>query len=61
MRNLFYVLAVFFVVIWAIGFLGYNIGGIVHVLLVVGLLSAIIRIIQTKKIIRHSLKNETKI
>jgi hypothetical protein len=50
MGNLLYALAVVLLIIWAIGFLGYNAGGIIHILLVIALISVILRIIQGKKI-----------
>ena len=34
MRNLLVVLAIMVVVAWAIGFIGYNAGGLIHLLLV---------------------------
>lgn len=46
MSNLLYTIAVVLVIIWAIGFLGYNIGGIIHILLVIALISVILRVIK---------------
>ncbi len=46
MGNLLYAIAVIFVIIWAIGFLGYNAGGIIHVLLVIALIAVILRVIK---------------
>jgi hypothetical protein len=46
MGNLLYVLAVILVIIWAIGFLGYNAGGIIHILLVLALISVLLRVIR---------------
>lgn len=48
MRNLLYVLAVIILIAWAIGFIGYSVGGIIHVLLVVALISILLGIIQGK-------------
>jgi hypothetical protein len=50
MGNLLYTIAVILVIIWAIGFLGYNAGGLIHVLLVIALIVVLLRIIQGKKI-----------
>jgi hypothetical protein len=50
MGNLLYTLAVILVVLWAIGFIGYNAGGIIHVLLVIALIAVLLRVIQGKKI-----------
>lgn len=49
MGNLLYVIAVILVIGWAIGFIGYNAGGIIHILLVIALISVVLRIIQGKK------------
>ncbi|MBI5539443.1 MAG: lmo0937 family membrane protein [Bacteroidia bacterium] len=46
MGNILYLIAVILVIIWAIGFFGYNVGGIIHVLLVIALISVILRIIK---------------
>lgn len=49
MGNLLYIIAVILLIIWGIGFLGYNAGGIIHILLVIALVSVILRVIQGKK------------
>ena len=51
MGNLLYTVAVILVIIWAVGFLGYNSGGIIHILLVIAFIAVLLRIIQGKKII----------
>jgi hypothetical protein len=51
MGNLLYVVAVVLIVAWAIGFVGFHVGGIIHVLLVIALIAVILRVIQGKKII----------
>ena len=38
MGNLLYVVAVILIIIWAIGFIGYNAGGIIHILLVIAII-----------------------
>ena len=48
MGNILYTIAVILVIFWAIGFLGYNIGGIIHILLVIALISIILRVIKGK-------------
>ncbi len=50
MGNLLYFIAVILIIMWAIGFLGYNAGGIIHVLLVIALISVILRVIQGRKL-----------
>jgi hypothetical protein len=51
MGNLLYILAVILVIGWLIGFIGYNVGGIIHILLVIALISVILRVIQGNKIV----------
>lgn len=51
MGNLLYTIAVILVIIWAVGFIGYNAGGIIHILLVIAAIAVILRIIQGKKIV----------
>jgi hypothetical protein len=49
MRNLLYVLAVIIVIAWAIGFIGYNAGGLIHILLVIAIVSILLGIIQGQR------------
>jgi len=49
MGNLLYTIAVILVIIWAIGFIGYNAGGIIHILLVIAIISVLLRVIQGRK------------
>jgi len=51
MGNILYTIAVVLVIIWAIGFLGFNAGGLIHILLVIALISVILRIIQGRKVL----------
>jgi len=51
MGNLLYAVAVILLIAWAIGFIGFHAGGIIHVLLVIAVIAVIFRIIQGKKII----------
>ncbi len=50
MGNLLYKIAVIFLILWLIGFVGYNIGGIIHILLVIALISIILRVIKGKQL-----------
>lgn len=50
MGNLLYVIAVVLVICWAIGFIGYGTGGLLHILLVIALIAVILRIISGRKI-----------
>jgi len=45
MGNLLYTIAVILVIIWAIGFLGFNTGGIIHLLLVIAVIAVLFRLI----------------
>jgi hypothetical protein len=51
MGNLLYAIAVVLVIIWAIGFLGYNAGGLIHILLLIALIAVIFRLIQGRKVL----------
>jgi hypothetical protein len=46
MANLLYVIAVILVIAWAIGFLGYHAGGLIHILLVIAVISILLRLIR---------------
>lgn len=50
MGNLLYVIAVILIIAWAIGFVGYQAGGIIHILLVIAIIAVILRVIQGGKI-----------
>jgi hypothetical protein len=49
MGNLLYVIAVILIIGWAIGFIGYNAGGLIHILLVIALIAILLRIIQGRR------------
>lgn len=46
MGSLLYVIAVILVIAWAIGFLGYNAGGLIHILLVIAVIAVVLRLIR---------------
>jgi hypothetical protein len=46
MGNLLYIIAIVLVIAWAIGFWGFNVGSLIHVLLVIALIAIILRIIR---------------
>jgi NADH:ubiquinone oxidoreductase subunit 3 (subunit A) len=50
MGNLLYIIAVVLLIAWAIGFVGYGTGGLIHALLVIAIIAVILRLIQGKKI-----------
>jgi hypothetical protein len=49
MGNLLYIIAVILIIFWAVGFVGYSAGGIIHILLVIALIAIILRIIQGRR------------
>lgn len=51
MGNLLYLVAIILIIAWAIGFIGYSTGGIIHVLLVIAIIAILLRLIQGRKII----------
>lgn len=51
MGNLLYIIAVILVIGWLIGFVGYNAGGLVHILLVIAVIVVLLRIIQGRKVL----------
>jgi len=50
MGNLLYIIAIILIIAWAIGFVGYNAGGIIHILLIIAVIAIILRVIQGRKI-----------
>lgn len=46
MNNLLYIIAVILVIGWAIGFLAYEAGNIIHILLVVAVIAILLRLIR---------------
>jgi uncharacterized membrane protein YtjA (UPF0391 family) len=49
MGNLLYIIAVILIIAWAIGFIGYSTGGIIHVLLVIAIIAIIVRLLQGRR------------
>lgn len=52
MGNLLYLVALILIIGWAIGYFAFNVGGIIHILLVIALISILLRIISGEKIIK---------
>ena len=46
MGNILYLIAVILVIAWAIGFLGYSAGGLIHILLVIAVIAVVLRLIR---------------
>jgi TRAP-type mannitol/chloroaromatic compound transport system permease small subunit len=51
MGNLLYIIAVILVISWAIGYMGFNAGGLIHILLVIAVIAVIFRLIKGDKIV----------
>ncbi len=49
MGNLLYTIAVILLIIWAIGFLGFHAGGIIHAVLVIAVIVFLIQVISGRK------------
>lgn len=49
MENLLYYIAVILIIFWAIGFLGYHAGGLIHILLVIAVIAVLLKVIRGGK------------
>ena len=50
MGNLLYVIAVILVIAWLIGLVGFNAGGLIHILLVIAIIAVVFRLIQGRRV-----------
>jgi hypothetical protein len=50
MGNLLYVVAVILVIAWLIGLVGFHVGGIIHILLVIAVIAVLLRVIQGRRL-----------
>jgi len=46
MGGLLYLIAIILVIAWAIGFLGYHAGGLIHILLVIAVVAVLLKVIR---------------
>jgi len=46
MGGILYLIAIILVIAWAIGFLGYHAGGLIHLLLVIAVIAILLKIIR---------------
>jgi len=46
MSNLLYIIAVILIIGWALGFFFYSVGGLIHILLVIGIIALILAVIR---------------
>lgn len=49
MNNLLYIIAVILIIGWLIGFIGYSLGGLIHILLVIAVIAILLNIIQGRR------------
>jgi hypothetical protein len=50
MGNLLYTIAIILIIAWLIGFVGFQTGGLIHVLLVIAVIAILLRVIQGRRI-----------
>ncbi len=50
MGSLLYFIAVILIIAWAIGFIGYSAGGIIHILLVIAVIAILFRLISGRRL-----------
>jgi hypothetical protein len=50
MGSILYIIAVLLVIGWLIGFIGYGVGGLIHILLVFAVIAVLLNIIQGRRI-----------
>jgi len=51
MGNLLYIIAVILVIAWAVGFVGFQAGGLIHVLLVIAIIAVLFRVISGRSVV----------
>jgi len=50
MNNLLYYVAVILILLWAIGYLGFHLGGLIHILIVIAIISVLLKVIGGNKL-----------
>lgn len=45
MKDILYIVAVILIIGWAVGFVGFHAGGLIHLLLVLALIAVVVRVI----------------
>jgi hypothetical protein len=50
MGNLLYIIAVILIIGWLIGFVGYQAGGLIHILLVIAIVAVLLRLIRGDRV-----------
>jgi hypothetical protein len=51
MGSLLYIVAIILIIAWAIGFFAFNVGYLIHILLIIAVIAIIVRVIQGRKIL----------
>ena len=51
MGNLLNIIIAFLIIGWLVGFVGYNAGGLIHLLLVIAVIVILVRIIQGRRVV----------
>jgi hypothetical protein len=51
MSRFIYFFAVILVIAWAVGFIGYSAGGLIHVLLVIAIIAILLRLISGRRVL----------
>lgn len=46
MGSLLYIIAVLLIIGWAVGFIGFHVGGIIHILLILAVIAVLLRLIR---------------
>jgi hypothetical protein len=49
MNSLLYIIAIILIIAWAIGFIGYGAGWLIHILLVIAIIAILVRVISGRK------------
>ena len=50
MNNILYIVAVILIIGWLVGFIGFNAGGLIHILLVIAVIAIILKLIQGRSV-----------
>lgn len=50
MQNLLYSVALLLVILWALGYFIYNIGSVIHILLIIAFIAVLLKIIKGEKV-----------
>ncbi|HEY4216789.1 MAG TPA: lmo0937 family membrane protein [Gemmatimonadaceae bacterium] len=44
-----YTIAIILIILWALGYFAFNLGGLIHILLIIALIAIILRVIQGRR------------